>query len=151
MRQILKITVLAGLLALATAAEAQQYGALTLLSNAIVVTNAGTSAVTTNGTVAGVTRYDQVLLEVDFKLMTAGTSGDNPIIAWNWGGTTNGTTTGTGSSQATITQNGTTTVRWATNLAVGSAGYLNVTFSGTTNVFTTNLNVKAWYKPRRAG
>ena len=151
MRKILTLSTLAGLLFVA-GAQAQQFGATTLISDAYVNTNGTTVAVTTNGTaVMGVSKFDQVWLEADFKLMSAGTSGDNATLSWYLGGTSSATTVGPGLGSATLTQNGVTTVRWATNLSVGSAGYLKVMYSGTTNVATTNLNVKVYTKPRRTG
>jgi len=134
-------------------AFAQQYGVnTTLLANNVVLTNGTTSSIVSNYVgYAGLARYQEFNLALQFKLVGAG----NGPVVFNWSTSDDGAnwaTTGTGTGSISLSANGTTFVNFNTNFYIGSAAYFAVTsVAGATNNATTNLSAVVWTKPKRNG
>jgi len=137
------------LLALCTPhAAAQQYGILSQLYDG--GTN-NIAATTTNSAVAkiiGVTKYDDLALDIKFSLTGAGTS--NIVFKLDEG--TDGVNWLANTRTITMAANGTNAVYLPTNYTVNAMGYLrlNVVENPATNAIT-NLQIRAYVKPKRNG
>lgn len=128
--------------------HAQQYDVLT------TAYSGGTNnlaAATTNSTAAkviGLAKYDQVAIDVKFKLIGSGTSAvvlklDEGLDGSNWVANTR---------TISITAAGTSTVYFCTNYTVDSVGYLRLNVIENPNASAiTNLQIRAYVKPRRSG
>jgi len=130
------------------AAEAQQYD---ILSTLYAGGTNNLAAATTNSTAAkviGLAKYDQVAIDIKFKLVGSGTSDvvfklDEGLDNSNW--VANKRT-------IAVTANGTGTVYFCTNYTVDTTGYLRLNVVENPNASAiTNLQIRAYVKPRRNG
>jgi len=132
---------------------AQQYGVdATLLANNIILTNGTTAPIVSNYVAyAGLGRYQEFNLALQFKLVGAG----NGPVVFNWSTSDDGAnwaTTGAGAGSITLSANGTSFVNFNTNFYIGSAAYFTISsVAGATNNATTNLSAVVWTKPKRNG
>jgi len=148
MKTFTLLTVVASLSLCALSARAQQYDILaTLYAGG---TN-NVAAATTNSTAAkviGVSKYDEIAIDVKLKLTGSGTSDivfklDEGLDNSNW--LANRRT-------ITVTPTGGTAVYFCTNITVNSLGYLRLNVIENPNATAiTNLQIRAYVKPRRSG
>lgn len=165
-----------GLFLLIGTAQAQQYQAAPLVVNggttnefpmngqAIytnlfspvgVITNACTNLCTINVNTAsnytqtiGMTKWDQCALQLNAKLMAAGTS----LITAVFDASCDGTNWIPGYQVLQVPGNGTTTVTTSTNVTMNSIGYLRLNYvTNANNAILTNLTILVTTKPSRTG
>jgi hypothetical protein len=110
------------------------------------------AAATTNSTAAkviGLAKYDEVAIDVKFKL-TGGTGTDSVVFKLDEG--LDNSNWLANRRTISVAASGTNTVYFCTNMTVNSLGYLrlNVIENSNTNAIT-NLQIRAYVKPRRSG
>lgn len=145
LQKLIGLVLVAGAL-IAQAAQAQQYATGTLVTNLDLV------AATTSNTTATVacTKYEEVGLDISFNAMAAGASN----VVFTLARSVDGSNYDVESNiSITLAQNGTSTVRYLTNIYMGSLGYLKLkSFASPTSlVACTNVCVRYSLKPTRSG
>lgn len=132
-----------------TAYFATTNGATTLL-------NGGTNVLAANSTNTynsriGITKYDEVSLEISYAYTGAGTG----VQTFNFAASNDGTNPATAGQtwSMALAGNGTSRVTLITNIYVGCSGYLILQTGANTNatLVDTNLMVRAVPKPSRRG
>lgn len=160
--EVVACLLLAALLMFAGNAGAQQYNPaastafFATTNGASTLLNGGTNTIAANSTntynsKVGLTKYDEVSLEISYAYTGAGTG----IQTFNFASSNDGTNRATAGQtySFTLAGNGTTPVTLVTNIYVGASGYLFLTTGANTNatLITTNLLVRAVPKPSRRG
>jgi hypothetical protein len=143
-----------GLFALCSFAVAQQYDYVQINTRTGTASTIPASAATNINAVIPCTKYTDFLLSVNFKAMAAHTS----ALDFRWELSPDGTnwpaiaTAGNSGWFGGPVGNGTTTVQWSTNVTMNSAGFFRISYitNGHAAV-VTNLDIKAYYKPKRNG
>lgn len=131
-----------------TTAHAQQYDILKTLYSGGTNNIAAATTNSSEAIVIGLAKYDEVAIDVKFKLIGSGTSDvvfrlDESLDGINW--LANRRT-------ITVTAAGTGTVYFCTNITVNSLGYLRLNQRENPNASAvTNLQIRAYAKPRRTG
>lgn len=140
---------------LALSASAQQYNvtALSYTNGGATYLDGGTNhipaaATNTLNSPITLTRYDQMAIQLVFKLNGSGTS----ATVWNFDHSADGTNYTTGALALSLSANGTTAVTITTNITVNATGYWRLRTVENPNASAiTNLQVMVWKKPSRYG
>lgn len=165
-----KVAVVAGVLALLLAVvlptrlqsqnapnQATQYTASALVqTNGIGLDGTNVNAILTGSAITNyyqmvsATKYGDVGVFLQFKLMTAGSGAVTALLD----GSADGVNWMTNYATLAVTANGTTTVNGYTNITMNSLGYLRfnaLTNANTGTAIATNILVRIVYKPSRFG
>lgn len=143
------ITILAALALFAFGAQAQgNYQAASLLSTTASIT---AGATTNYNTVINVTKWDEIALQLSYKLAAATANNSNVTVTLSR--SLDGVNWGTADKLVfTLAANSTNQVSTITNIDTGSIGYYRLDSIANANTNTmTNILVRFAVKPKRQG